>query len=497
MIPSGPPTRMTRALAGVPRARRPAATSCTTGRWAEVAAFDGQPQRRYRARGGWRDRGRSPPPRSGRLHGRPRVLVRAARPGPRLRGARGPASGCGPVVGLREVAAREQGAIAVKLEPRLEPRPSCRRPLRLPASCRLPDTLQVGQTRIVELADDEALLAGFDKDTRYAVRRAEREGVAVAVFDDAGDCGRSTTSTRWSSETQRRAGFPMPPLERYRIAWRALASAGRASILEARRDGELLASGMLVIEGDAVVLPVQRLAARGARRAEALRQLRAAVGDDAARPRARRAPPRPVGRRAARRRARARVARRRPVQEGLRRPRGAPGPAPGTSSSTRPCTACAATTAARARLAARAAPMTEPATHGPRCPDRRHRARAGRRHPGRRGDRPSPTTRGASSRARSSSPSRASTSTATTSSPRPSPPGRIGRRRRARARPDRASRSWWWIARRRRAGRCRRRLVRPALGAADGHRRHRHRRQDHDLASWRSRCCAPGGCGPG
>jgi lipid II:glycine glycyltransferase (peptidoglycan interpeptide bridge formation enzyme) len=42
----------------------------------------------------------------------------------------------------------------------------------------------------------------------------------------------------------------MPPLERYRVAWRALAGAGRAVILEARREGELLASAMLVIEGD-------------------------------------------------------------------------------------------------------------------------------------------------------------------------------------------------------------------------------------------------------
>ena len=52
------------------------------------------------------------------------------------------------------------------------------------------------------------------------------------------------------AETQARAGFPLPPLERYRIAWAALAGAGRAAILEARREGELLASGMVVIEGD-------------------------------------------------------------------------------------------------------------------------------------------------------------------------------------------------------------------------------------------------------
>ncbi len=51
-------------------------------------------------------------------------------------------------------------------------------------------------------------------------------------------------------ETQRRAGFPKPALQRYRLAWRGLASAGRATIFEARREGELLASAMLVVEGD-------------------------------------------------------------------------------------------------------------------------------------------------------------------------------------------------------------------------------------------------------
>ena len=102
----------------------------------------------------------------------------------------------------------------------------------------------------MELGDDEAMLAGFDKDTRYAVRRAEREGVVVTRTDDASD-GRAIDELHaLVLETQARAGFPRPPLERYRVAWRALASRGRASIFEARRDGRLLASGMLVIEGD-------------------------------------------------------------------------------------------------------------------------------------------------------------------------------------------------------------------------------------------------------
>ena len=216
--------------------------------WAAVAAFDGQPQRRYlleedgaivaiiaaQERPLWRDRTFWYVP-----HG-PVLDYADAAAGERLRAV---------VIGLREVA-RQHRAIAVKLEPRLaidapELPAFDRRGLR-----RLPETLQVGQTRLVDLADDEALLAGFDKDTRYSVRRAERESVVVETAVDAHDTAAIDALHGLVEDTQRRAGFPMPPLERYRIAWRALAGVGRAVILEARREGELLASGMVVIEGD-------------------------------------------------------------------------------------------------------------------------------------------------------------------------------------------------------------------------------------------------------
>ena len=151
-------------------------------------------------------------------------------------------------IGLREVA-RRHGAIAVKLEPRLEADVPELAALAGRGLRRLPDTLQVGQTRIVDLVDDEALLAGFDKDTRYSVRRAEREGVVVEITVDAGETAAIDALHELVVETQRRAGFPMPPLERYRVAWRALAAAGRAAILEARHEGTLLASGMVVFEG--------------------------------------------------------------------------------------------------------------------------------------------------------------------------------------------------------------------------------------------------------
>jgi peptidoglycan pentaglycine glycine transferase (the first glycine) len=214
--------------------------------WADVAAFDGQPQRRFVAE----EDGR--------------VVAIAAAQARRLPMGRsfwyvphGPVLDYGNpraaewlramAIGLREAARRER-VIAIKLEPRLERgSPQCRALHRLRHE---PATLQVGQTRLVELTDDEAMLAGFDKDTRYAVRRAEREGVSVTPVADAGDLHAIDALHGLVMETQRRAGFPKPSLQRYRAAWRGLASAGRATIFEARRGEKLLASGMLVVEGD-------------------------------------------------------------------------------------------------------------------------------------------------------------------------------------------------------------------------------------------------------
>jgi lipid II:glycine glycyltransferase (peptidoglycan interpeptide bridge formation enzyme) len=216
--------------------------------WAAVAAFDGQPQRRYLLE----DDGavvaivaaqqRDLP--AGRAfwyvpHG-PVLDHRDPRAGERLRAL---------LIGLR-IAARQHRAVAVKLEPRLPPGDPGLAAYAGRGLRQRPETLQVGQTRIVELTDDETLMAGFDKDTRYSVRRAEREGVTVATVTDAGDTAAIDALQALVGETQRRAGFPMPPLERYRVVWSALAGAGRASILEARREGELLASGMVVVEGD-------------------------------------------------------------------------------------------------------------------------------------------------------------------------------------------------------------------------------------------------------
>lgn len=216
--------------------------------WAEVAAFDGQPQRRYLLE------------EDGTV-----TALAAAQVRPILRGRtfwyvpHGPVLDYGDVqaaerlrallIGLRE-AGRQDRALAVKLEPRLVAGDAGARLLAGRGLRQRHDMLQVGQTRLVELRDDDGMLASLDKDTRYAVRRAQREGVGVVVKEDADNEAAIDALHAMVVETQRRAGFPLPPLERYRVAWRGLAGAGRAAILEARRKRDLLASGMVVVEGD-------------------------------------------------------------------------------------------------------------------------------------------------------------------------------------------------------------------------------------------------------
>jgi peptidoglycan pentaglycine glycine transferase (the first glycine) len=227
-------------------ARSPAGDFLHDWAWAEVAAFDGQPQRRFVleedgevvALVAAQER-RLP---LGRAfwyvpHG-PVLDYAHPRAGEWLRAV---------TIGLREVG-RAAHVIAAKLEPRVEADSSA---VALFARLRPdPRPVQVGQTRLVDLTDDESLMASFDKDTRYAVRRSQREGVEVRLQTDASDSAPIDELHGLVLETQRRAGFPRPALERYRTAWRGLAGAGRASTLEARRGDELLASGMLVVEGE-------------------------------------------------------------------------------------------------------------------------------------------------------------------------------------------------------------------------------------------------------
>lgn len=214
--------------------------------WAAVAAHDGTPQRRYVL-----------------VDGDTPVALAAAQVRPIALGRSFWYVPHGPVTDYADpaaaarlralldglvTAARADRAVALRLEPRVEadaPQVAILDDL----ARRVAERLQVGQTRIVDLADDETLLAGFDADTRYAVRRAAREGVEVGIVTDPHDRPAVERLHELVRATQRRAGFRLPPLDRYWAAWQALAGEGRGCLVEARREGTVLASGMLVTEG--------------------------------------------------------------------------------------------------------------------------------------------------------------------------------------------------------------------------------------------------------
>ena len=152
--------------------------------------------------------------------------------------------------GLRS-AAKVDRAIAVRIEPRVERDSPAAALFDRIGLKRVDATLQTPDTRLVELLpDDEALLATFDKDTRYAIRRAEREGVTTSVIDDPNDDQALADLHSLVTETLDRANYRLPSLERYRAIWRGLASAGRARIIQARHGNNLEATGLLIVEGE-------------------------------------------------------------------------------------------------------------------------------------------------------------------------------------------------------------------------------------------------------
>lgn len=229
--------------------RSPSADLLQDWEWAAVAAFDGTPARRFVL---VEDRQvvaacaaqvrRTSLGRSFWYVARGPVLdYDESRAGERLRAV---------LAGLGS-AARADRAIAVRLEPRVERHSEAAALFDAAGLRRIPVTLQTPDTRLVDLTlDDDALLASFDKDTRYAIRRAEREGVVTAVIAEPDDDAALSELHALVSETLDRAHYRLPSLERYRLAWRGLARAGRARIVEARYEGRLESAALLVVEGD-------------------------------------------------------------------------------------------------------------------------------------------------------------------------------------------------------------------------------------------------------
>jgi lipid II:glycine glycyltransferase (peptidoglycan interpeptide bridge formation enzyme) len=152
------------------------------------------------------------------------------------------------ITGLR-AAAEGRRSIAVRFEPRLAMGSAAAATFNNAGLRKVDGHLQVSHTRIVPMAGDEQMLSAMDKDTRYSVRRAGREGVSISETNDGRDDGPIQAVYELSRLTQQRAGFPLRPFQRFQLAWRGLAGARRAWIMHAHHEDRLLAGAMMIHEG--------------------------------------------------------------------------------------------------------------------------------------------------------------------------------------------------------------------------------------------------------
>ena len=149
--------------------------------------------------------------------------------------------------------AREAGAIFLKVDPEI---PADRTDLldvyARAGFVRSPQDVQpVLSTLQIDLAQTEdAILAGFDKDTRWSVRTAERRGVQIRERSDL-DALRAFYELY--ETTGRRASFITRTAVYYLTVWRRLIEAGHAALFVATVDERIVAGAMLFWCGERAV----------------------------------------------------------------------------------------------------------------------------------------------------------------------------------------------------------------------------------------------------
>lgn len=137
--------------------------------------------------------------------------------------------------------ARERGALFLKVDPELAPE-EAGPALRAAGFRRAPDIQPILATLLLDLAPDEdALLAGLEKDTRWSVRQAEKRGVSVREANADADLRRFYDLY---SVTGSRAGFITRTWDYYRLVWRTLIDDGLATLRLAEHEGAAVAGSM-------------------------------------------------------------------------------------------------------------------------------------------------------------------------------------------------------------------------------------------------------------
>ena len=159
---------------------------------------------------------------------------------------RGPVIGqvadLGPALDALAAHARTSGALALKVDPELEPEVAAA-PLAAAGFRRGPDVQPVRATLVLDLTPEpEVLLAGCDKDTRWSTKQGAKRGVALR---------RGTTDADLDAFyglyaiTGRRARFITRTADYYRLTWRTLIDAGLADLWLAEAGGAAVAAAMI------------------------------------------------------------------------------------------------------------------------------------------------------------------------------------------------------------------------------------------------------------
>ncbi len=106
--------------------------------------------------------------------------------------------------------------------------------------------VQPRHTLVVDLNNEEKIMAGMKQKTRYNIRLAVKKGVRVRFSKDEKD-----VESFWelAKEVEERGRFHYHPKEYYQALWQALVPAGLLELAVAEKDGEVLAAAWLVYFG--------------------------------------------------------------------------------------------------------------------------------------------------------------------------------------------------------------------------------------------------------
>lgn len=149
---------------------------------------------------------------------------------------------------LIETECRRLGADVLKIEPALPDTPATRALLHAHGFHAGAQTIQPPSTILIDLTDDDALLAAMKPKWRYNVRLAERKGVTVRVMQHSD----LPTFHRLMRETGARDGFDVHSDAYFNAAFDLL-SPDHAAFLVAEYAGEALATIVVALAGKSAV----------------------------------------------------------------------------------------------------------------------------------------------------------------------------------------------------------------------------------------------------